>query len=414
VVKADANPTTAAPRATTKTTTKATGPCCPGSGGSPPCGTRRPPCDTGGSADTWRVETPGAPSDTGAADSAQCLPESDSGSVDTVLSPGPESLAKCGDETPGLHAPLPCTREELQGLHGLVEKGDLDALHQQLPPLKHRLSLGDREYLEREQQRLETKAKRAATESLHAALRSKDSGKLKKALAAAERRGVPSDDLDLAEEALEKLLAAEAQQADFFTSVGGPSSGAVACFRAIAEDDVARVQLLMRQAAWSPWRDSEGRDLLQAAEAHGATKVQEVLEAGKGRTSDKEFKFVMQDDPLLLEESLRGVSPFVWSQWRNKGGKSLLELADERGKQECYTWLALASGKVQFLQPEQFAAGDSVWVFSHDSLQPRPARVEETDDEADAPPGHVRVAFWDEANTVTRHVDPTHLRKMGR
>lgn len=59
----------------------------------------------------------------------------------------------------------------------------------------------------------------------------------------------------------------------------------------------------------------------------------------------REFKYVMRDDELALEESLRGVSPFVWGVWKNKGGKSLLELADERGKPKCYTWLALASGK---------------------------------------------------------------------
>lgn len=403
-VDADVTPTTAATNATP--TTRASAQLSPGSGGS------LARCDTGGSADTGR-EAARTLSDTGAADCAQCLRDSDSGSVDTVVSPAP-SPAKCGDETPFAATPLPCSAEELEGLHKCVEKGDLDALQERLPHLRHRLSIGDREYLEREQMRLERKAKRAATESLHAAMRSKDAGKLRKALASASRRSVPEDDVEEATEVLEKLLAAEARQSDFFASSGPDQGAAAQCFRAIACDDIGAVQKLMRQAAWGQWRDPEGRDLLAAADAAEAEQVLRVLAAGRGKTHDQEFKYVMRDDELALEESLRGVSPFVWGRWKNKGGKSLLELADERGKPKCYTWLALASGKVQFLQPEQFAAGDSVWVFSQASLQPRPARVEEADDEACAPPGHVRVAFWDEDSSVTRHVDATHLRKMAR
>ena len=44
------------------------------------------------------------------------------------------------------------------------------------------------------------------------------------------------------------------------------------------------------------------------------------------------FRAVAQDNVEALETVLRGVSPDVWSLWKNKAGKDLLSLSEDRGR----------------------------------------------------------------------------------
>jgi hypothetical protein len=121
----------------------------------------------------------------------------------------------------------------------------------------------------------------------------------------------------------------------------------------------------------------------------------------------------MQDDVEALRKLIARtkVSPFVWTAWRNKGGKTLLDLAHERSKENVYTWMILAAGRAQFLAPDRVKDGDTVWVFLPTSLQPRQGKVIMDSDAPYDPHALVEVSYFDE-DEGTHMVEPTRVRKM--
>lgn len=73
----------------------------------------------------------------------------------------------------------------------------------------------------------------------------------------------------------------------------------------------------------------------------------------------------------------QGVPADVWSAWRNKAGKDLVALSEERGSSAAYAVLARASGIVQERRHVPLEEGDAVWVLANGELQPRRATVKE-------------------------------------
>lgn len=287
--------------------------------------------------------------------------------------------------------------QDLGWLHEAVDKGDLAALNG-LEELH--LAPGNREYFERERVRLAHRQCRAATEVLQHAVQRRDLGRLRTAIAAARRRGVHAGDVEHAEALMEELEAADKDEVF--------RDRRAEAFAAIQADDPDAFQESVRGQAWESWLDEQGRNLTEAATDAGSRRVLELLTKGDGADKLPAFRLVCKDDAAELEAQLRGVSPFVWRQWKNRGGKTLLQLAEERSKQQVYTWLTVALGRGQVLEPEKVEEGDCVWVFTSESLQPRQAKVLARPEDRRAP---VEVAFWDEV-TTTHSVDPTHLRRM--
>lgn len=313
-----------------------------------------------------------------------------------------ERLSATGVVNPGMPA-----------LYEAVVQGDLDYLEAAAAqPWWLALPEGEKEYLDRELERLGSKARRASLEALHLALRGADSERLLRAIEVARRRAVPADEVEAAEASVEAMQERERQEKDGLFRRRDCKAEA---FAAIAGDDPVAFEAAVRGQPWEKWRDDAGDDLLAAAEKAGAAKVLELLRAGDWTDADRlaAFRLVVKDDVRGLEALLLrcSVSPFVWAAWRNKGGKSLLHLAEERESHEVYTWLSLAAGRVQFLLPERTAVGDAVWVFTPASLQPRQAKVVGPEGTTWSPHANVEVAYMDESSG-THWVDPSQIRKM--
>jgi hypothetical protein len=287
-----------------------------------------------------------------------------------------------------------------------VERADVDRLDELLASEDgmHMLLEGERASILVERERIARRLKRAAHEQLHSAMTAppgERSRLLRSALEVARKREVEEADIAEAEEMLEAALAAEK---DPWASADGSRA-----FDAIATDDVATLQeALVSGGAWASWRNSHGEDLLAAAKAGNAEKVVAFLtrDGGLGAADWKQaFKLVCRDDAVALADLLASVSPLVWAEQRNAGGKTLIELADERERTQAYTWLALARGQVRELAPESVSVGDAVWVFEDGCIQPRAAKVSATED------GEATVAYWDDA-VETRTVPVQRLRRM--
>lgn len=302
-------------------------------------------------------------------------------------------------------------------LHAAVERGDLDELRGAVGgPGWWELPEGEQEYIQREADHLQHKARRAALEALVAAQRSGDLPRLRRAIATAQRRDVPEDELEIAEAAAERLEIAEREEREGFHLRNFRDEA----FEAIAADDPHAFEIAVQGHPWEGWKDDAGRDLLCAAHGEKASKVLELLQGGTATEKDEReaFRLVVQDDAQKLQQHLRAckVSPLVWAAWRNRGGKTLLQLAEERERNNVYTWMVLAAGRVQFLAPEKVLPGDAVWVFTPGCLQPRQAAVVGPADEmrpnAYDAELHVEVAFWDEEGDATHFVEPTRIRKM--
>lgn len=120
------------------------------------------------------------------------------------------------------------------------------------------------------------------------------------------------------------------------------------------------------------------------------------------------FRAVAQDDVEALETVLRGVSPDVWSLWKNKAGKDLLSLSEERGSGNAYRYLAKENGLLKELAQESYEEGEAVWIFLPGEVQPRRASVmEDTPEDA----ALILVEFWDD-DYPPSHVERCLVRKM--
>eukprot|EP00405_Crypthecodinium_cohnii_P024355 CAMPEP_0206498520 /NCGR_PEP_ID=MMETSP0324_2-20121206/51063_1 /ASSEMBLY_ACC=CAM_ASM_000836 /TAXON_ID=2866 /ORGANISM="Crypthecodinium cohnii, Strain Seligo" /LENGTH=821 /DNA_ID=CAMNT_0053984763 /DNA_START=110 /DNA_END=2575 /DNA_ORIENTATION=+ len=104
------------------------------------------------------------------------------------------------------------------------------------------------------------------------------------------------------------------------------------------------------------------------------------------------FRSVVKDDTAALSDVINDKVPRrVWMSWRNKAGKDLLTLSEERGSSAAYSVLAKAMGLLQERPREAYEDRDSVWIFLDGEVQPLQATVlEDTPVEAD----QIYVQFW--------------------
>jgi hypothetical protein len=111
------------------------------------------------------------------------------------------------------------------------------------------------------------------------------------------------------------------------------------------------------------------------------------------------LRAVVADDVRALEEIFDRLPVEAWSKWKNKAGKDLLTLSQERGSTLAYSLLARRLGLLKELKQEGFEEREDVWVLIHGELQPRRATVcEDTAEDAQ----EVLVEFWDGYEPATR------------
>merc|ERR1712194_304741 len=105
------------------------------------------------------------------------------------------------------------------------------------------------------------------------------------------------------------------------------------------------------------------------------------------------FRAVVQDDTLALSAVLDSKVPIeVWREWKNKAGKDLLSLSEERGSTAAYSWMAKALGLIKDRKRDSYEEREAVWVLLTGDVQPRRATVlEDTPEEAD----QIQLEFWD-------------------
>lgn len=107
----------------------------------------------------------------------------------------------------------------------------------------------------------------------------------------------------------------------------------------------------------------------------------------------KAFRATVQDDAELLASILEEVPMEVWTKWRNRADRGLLNLAEERGTSLAYGVLARALGIVREQVREAFSEQEAVWVLEKGEVQPRRATVMETAPSSSE--AGVLLEFWD-------------------
>jgi len=128
-------------------------------------------------------------------------------------------------------------------------------------------------------------------------------------------------------------------------------------------------------------------------------KEDELFKEG-GDLWKQAFRSVVKDDTGSLAEVIMDRVPrSVWEGWRNKAGKDLLTLSEERGSCAAYSMLAKALGLLKERKRETFEDREAVWVFYDGEVQPRQATVlEDTPTDAE----EVFVQFWTGDEPFTR------------
>merc|ERR1719316_909628 len=95
--------------------------------------------------------------------------------------------------------------------------GDVDKLNVLLASESYgSIPSSEREYLEKEAKRLAIKARRAAINALDAAVKNKSIEKIQIALVSAKKHGVVEGEIQEAEEALARLVAAQKREVEMF------------------------------------------------------------------------------------------------------------------------------------------------------------------------------------------------------
>jgi len=131
------------------------------------------------------------------------------------------------------------------------------------------------------------------------------------------------------------------------------------------------------------------------------------------------FRAVARNDEGLAD--LLEIVPLdIWSVWKNKAGKDLIELSQERGADLAYGVLAKALGLIQEMRRETFEEREDVWVFTPGDVQPRRATVlldqltvGEREEEGKEDPEDVDmiyIQYWD-GNDDPVYVDRARIRK---
>jgi len=122
----------------------------------------------------------------------------------------------------------------------------------------------------------------------------------------------------------------------------------------------------------------------------------------------KAFRAVVKDDTASLAAVIIDRVPTsTWSAWKNKAGKDLLTLSEERGSSAAYSLLAKALGLLKERKRESFEEREAVWVLFTGEVQPRRATVlEDTPADAD----EILLEFWD-GNDAASHIDRSFVLK---
>jgi len=103
------------------------------------------------------------------------------------------------------------------------------------------------------------------------------------------------------------------------------------------------------------------------------------------------YRAVVKDDTTTLADMMQSVPMEVWRSWTNKGGKGLVELAEERRSVASYSMLGKALGILQERKRESFEEQEAVWVMEPGDVQPKQATVlEDTPESADL----ILLKFW--------------------
>merc|ERR1719456_121043 len=140
--------------------------------------------------------------------------------------------------------------------------------------------------------------------------------------------------------------------------------------------------------------------LVEWAVANKKKRILKHMTDDGGMTADDwkmAFRCVVKDDAVELAKCLKYCSPFVWMERKNAGGKTMLEVSQERGSSATEMWLMFGCGMVTDLpKMEKLAEGESVWVLEENSVQPRPAKVIATQRKM------VVVGFWDAKDDETQ------------
>lgn len=137
-------------------------------------------------------------------------------------------------------------------------------------------------------------------------------------------------------------------------------------------------------------------------------------EGGSPITADEQTKLkakamraVVQNDAAVLESVLEDVPLEIWCLWQNKAGKTLLELADERGSSEATASILKAQGVLEEQKRDTFEEREDVWVYNVGDVQPSRAVVlEDVDEHAK----QILIEYWN-GNDPPCYVDRAVVRK---
>jgi len=307
--------------------------------------------------------------------------------------------------------------------------------------------------------------KRAAFEALFNAIDSSDVDRLTAALVEGRRVELDEDDLDKAQVKLEELHSLTDEQRAAKSKRELKSKLKEQAFVLVKRNEAGQLEELLEgvdaSLNWPDWKDHSGKTLWAVAQERRAEDVKSVIASLLGmpmptpetrvddsrsareraviaeysspaivpeatseqiapkkaptisedemeRLKTSAFRAVAQDKPDALKSMLEQVPSDLWSEWRNKAGKDLLSLAQERGSSEAYSCLALELGLLQEMKVESFEEREDVWVFMPGDVQPVRAVVVEDSPEEEST---VLIEFWDNDDAASR-VDKATVRKI--
>ena len=242
--------------------------------------------------------------------------------------------------------------------------------------------------------------KRAAFEALFNAIDSSDVDRLTAALVEGRRVELDEDDLDKAQVKLEELHSLTDEQRAAKSKRELKSKLKEQAFVLVKRNEAGQLEELLEgvdaSLNWPDWKDHSGKTLWAVAQERRAEDVKSVIASLLGmpmptpetrvddsrsareraviaeysspaivpeatseqiapkkaptisedemeRLKTSAFRAVAQDKPDALKSMLEQVPSDLWSEWRNKAGKDLLSLAQERGSSEAYSCLCLGT-----------------------------------------------------------------------
>lgn len=282
--------------------------------------------------------------------------------------------------------------------------------------------------------------KRAAMEVLYEGIAKGEDATLSAALDRARTAEVGPEDIEKGEKKLEEVRSMTDEQRQAKVAHELEVERKKRAFMLVKRDNATELKEFIGSLGpdirWQDWRDYAGRNLWKCSQELGANAVRQWLreELGLGveqskprrgsrpsrsstdfsQAEEKALQFsaqgaVVRDDADALQAVLDKVEVDMWSNWKNKAGKDLLTLSQERGSPMSYSVLAKALGLVTEAKRDTFEERETVWVFFPGEVQPMRATVlEDTPEEAE----EIHVELW-EGDPGSKMVKRCLVRKMG-